>query len=96
VILLVMVWLMLDILSAQATWNSGQGHVMPDGVAPGTDQSASGCYETVSRWAEVVVDGAERPQEALCVLGGSKRWSTRSCLCRRCSVWGSTRLMAGA
>ena len=50
--------------------HSGQGHVMPDGVALGTDLSISGCCEALSTWAEVVVDGAERSQEALHVLGG--------------------------
>jgi hypothetical protein len=50
--------------------HSSQGQIMPDGVALGTHVSISGCCEAVSTWAKVVVDGAERTQEALRVLGG--------------------------
>ena len=54
----------------RVSWaHSAQGDVAPDGLALRSDLSIGGGSEEMSTRTEMVANGAERPQEALGVLG---------------------------
>ena len=56
------------LVSAVSRRNSGLSDVLPGGVRLGAELSIGGGGESVSTWAEVVGDHAERDQETLRVL----------------------------